>query len=196
LLLLALAGCAARPPLPPLPRPPEGAACYAALAAQGAAWRQAASPGARRGCVVADPIRLDASGRILWERPPLLACPLAAALGRFAEGALQPAALRELGQPVVRLHHLGAWDCRTRTGSLFRMSEHAGGRAIDLAAFELADGRRVAVKTDWENGRSGRFLRAVATAACGYFSVVLTPETDRHHQDHFHLDIGPHRVCD
>jgi hypothetical protein len=76
------------------------------------------------------------------------------------------------------------------------MSEHATGRAIDLAGFELADGSRVSVKDDWDEGQRGRFLREIATRACAYFSVVLTPETDRHHRDHLHLDVGPWRACD
>jgi hypothetical protein len=183
-------------PLPPAPRYAEGPACYAALAGAGVGWTRAASPGTRAACAIADPVRVEATGAVAWPRPPVIDCRLAAALGRFAREAIQPAARRELGQEVVRLHHLGAWDCRRRTGSLFRMSEHARGNAIDLAGFELADGSIVRVEEDWDEGRRGRFLRAVATRACVYFSVVLTPETDRHHQDHFHLDTGPHRACD
>jgi hypothetical protein len=126
----------------------------------------------------------------------VVACPLAAALAAFSRDVVQPEAERRFGQPVTRLHHLGAWDCRKRTGSLFRMSEHATGRALDLAGFELADGTSISVRQDWSNGPKGRFLREVARRACRYFSVVLTPETDRHHQDHLHLDLGPYRACD
>jgi hypothetical protein len=39
------------------------------------------------------------------------------------------------------------------------------------------------------------FLRALAERACAYFNVVLTPETDRYHYNHLHLDIGPYRLC-
>jgi hypothetical protein len=196
-LALALAGCAAhRPPLPPAPRYAAGPACYAGLGAESVRWTPASSPGRNGRCGVADPLRVEATGEIAWDRPPVIACPLAAALAAFTREAVQPSALRLLGQRVVRLHHLGAWDCRTRTGSLTRMSEHATGRALDLAGFDLADGSRVTVKADWGEGRRGRFLREIATRACAYFSVVLTPETDRHHRDHLHLDVGPWRACD
>jgi hypothetical protein len=181
--------------LPPLPRYASGGACYAALAASGIEGTRASSPGTAARCAIADPVRVEAAGGASWARPPVIACPLATALASFVREVVQPAARRELGQEVVRLHHLGAWDCRARTGSLFRMSEHASGRAIDLAAFELGDGTRVAVEDDWGEGRRGRFLREVATRACLYFSVVLTPETDRHHDDHLHLDVGPYRAC-
>ena len=39
------------------------------------------------------------------------------------------------------------------------------------------------------------FLHHVARNACRYFSVVLTPDSNRDHYNHFHLDIGPGRVC-
>jgi hypothetical protein len=192
-----LAGCAAPwPPLPPPPRYAAGPACYAALAADGVGWTSVAAPGGSGRCAIADPLLLAGTGGIAWARPTILACPLAAALAAFSRDVVQPEAERAFGQPVARLEHLGAWDCRKRTGSLFRMSEHAGGRALDLAGFELADGTRISVRHDWRNGPKGRFLRAVASRACNYFSVVLTPETDRHHHDHLHLDVGPHRACD
>jgi hypothetical protein len=179
-----------------MPRYAAGPQCYAELAPRGVYWARAPSPGSSRSCSVADPVRIDATGAIAWDRPAVVACPLAAALGTFSRDVLQPAAFAAFGQPVARLHHIGAWDCRTRTGSLFRMSEHAHGRALDLAALELADGTRISVKDHWDRGRRGRFLREVATRACGYFSVVLTPETDRYHHDHLHLDVGPQRACD
>lgn len=196
-MALALAGCAAqRPPLPPAPHYAAGPACYAGLGAENISWTAASTPSGTGRCGIADPLRVEATGNIAWDRPPIVACPLAAALAAFSREVVQPTARERLGQRVVRLHHLGAWDCRTRTGSLFRMSEHASGRAIDLAAFELADGSEVSVKKDWGKGQRGRFLREIATRACAYFSVVLTPETDRYHQDHLHLDVGPWRACD
>ena len=68
--------------------------------------------------------------------------------------------------------------------------------AIDLMAFELADGTMVSVKRDWrEGGAKAAFLKDVARASCSTFNVVLTPNHDRFHQDHLHLDIGPHTLC-
>ena len=45
------------------------------------------------------------------------------------------------------------------------------------------------------------FLREVFVAACSYFTTVLGPGADAHHDDHFHLDLARHdprgqrRVC-
>ena len=77
-----------------------------------------------------------------------------------------------------------------------RLSEHATGRAIDFAGIELADGRVISVKRDWRaGGANGAFLHDLARASCKRFNVVLTPNHDRLHQDHIHLDIGPHTLC-
>ena len=72
----------------------------------------------------------------------------------------------------------------------------AQARALDIAGFVLADGRTITVLAGWY-GRPDerRFLRAVAAAACRTFSVVLTPNSDRYHRDHIHVDIGPWRKC-
>ncbi|HYC13481.1 MAG TPA: extensin family protein, partial [Stellaceae bacterium] len=34
-----------------------------------------------------------------------------------------------------------------------------------------------------------------ASRACDYFSVVLSPDSDRYHYNHLHFDIGPWRLC-
>jgi hypothetical protein len=76
------------------------------------------------------------------------------------------------------------------------LSEHAFGNAIDIGGFRLADGRWVRV-TSWRNGGAEQaFLREVAQGACRHFTVVLTPESDTAHQDHFHLDLSDWPVCD
>jgi hypothetical protein len=68
-------------------------------------------------------------------------------------------------------------------------SEHAGANAIDVAAFVLEDGRRVSVLADWaDEGAEGRFLREARDGACRLFATVLSPDYNRAHRDHFHLD--------
>jgi hypothetical protein len=62
--------------------------------------------------------------------------------------------------------------------------------------FVLSDGTSVTVERDWSKaGPKATFLRHLARAACGYFSVVLTPSSNADHFNHFHLDIGPGRLC-
>jgi hypothetical protein len=196
-LLLCLGACAGeRMRLPPAPRWASGPACYAALPERDVSWAPATSPAANASCGVSDPIRVASAGTIDWSRDGLVACPLAAAMGAFASEAIQPAAMRYFGQPVLRLEHLGTWSCRRIAGFAGRWSQHAHGRAIDVAAFVLADGRRISVAEDWGlPGAPREFLRELARRGCDYFSVVLTPATNGDHSDHFHFDIGPDRAC-
>ena len=124
-------------------------------------------------------------------------CPLAVAWAMFETHALQPAAKRHLGQEVVRVEHLGTYSCRNlyhRDSG--RRSEHATANAIDIAGFVLADGRQVTLSKDW-SGEPGRaaFLRAVRDGACRFFDVVLSPDYNEAHRDHFHLDMGRYRAC-
>lgn len=219
LLLLALGACAAPPrphaPLPPPPPPPPqaqlldpDAACLRDLRQANVTFEAVQEFGSPGSCGVANPVKVSA-GTLAWNRPGVLSCTLARTLESFESEVVQPVAARVFGQPVVRLHHMGTYDCRnqrngTQTAATGgsggsrggRLSEHAKGRAIDVGAFELADGTLVSVKTHWRNaGRKSEFLNEVARASCERFNVVLTPNHDRLHQDHLHLDIGPHRLC-
>jgi hypothetical protein len=150
----------------------------------------------RGACEVEDPVRAEGAS-IAWDHSAIASCPLVSTMTSFEREVVQPAALRHLGQAVIRLDHLGTWSCRRQAGWFWpRWSEHATGKAIDVAGFELADGRRITVAGDWSRrGPARDFLREVAKGACRYFSVVLTPNTDRDHHDHFHLDIGPQHAC-
>jgi len=92
---------------------------------------------------------------------------------------------------------MGSHACRRMTGNAGRASLHARALALDLVGFEFPDGSRVTVFEDWsDRGPRGRFLRAVAKAACRHFAMVLTPRSDRFHLDHLHLDLGPFVRCD
>src|SRR5207245_10358232 len=79
-----------------------------------------------------------------------LACPLVSVLDQWIAGSVQPAALRWFGQPVVEIKQISAYSCRGMNGDPnANISEHAFGNALDIAAFVLADGRKVVVKTGW-----------------------------------------------
>lgn len=197
LLLLLLAGCgggtkATRTAAGFYDLPP--AQCLARLDGQGVRWSAWPQQGSGA-CRVAAPIRLDRLGTEL--RPELkTSCEMARAWLDFVP-TLQRIATRELGAPIARVDHLGSYGCRRMTGNRSRMSLHSSGRALDVAGFRTADGQVVVVDRDWrDRGRKGRFLRAVAQAACGHFAVVLTPESDDLHLDHIHVDIGPWRLCE
>ncbi len=179
------------------------AVCLHALGDDHAEFQPLGSFGEGR-CRIDNPVRLTA-GSVPWNHPGILTCAMARTLVEFEAQVVQPLAQQYFGQGVRRLDHFGTYDCRTRrtvasarlgTSKAGRLSEHAKGRAIDLAGFELDDGTEVSVKHDWHRGgAAGGFLHAVARAACRRFNVVLTPNHDRLHQDHIHMDIGPHTLC-
>lgn len=121
---------------------------------------------------------------------PPVTCPVAAALEMWRQRSVAPAARDMLGSELARIEHLGAFSCRRMYGgSDGPWSEHASGNAIDIAAFVLADGRRIRVLGDWQGSDpEAQFLRAVRDGACDTFATVLSPDYNAAHADHFHLD--------
>lgn len=120
-----------------------------------------------------------------------LACPIVSALDRWIAAAVQPAAQRWFGQPVVAVRQISAYACRGMNGNpRARISEHAYGNALDIAAFVLADGRQISVRRGWNGTPEEQgFLRDVQGAACEFFSTVLAPGSNRYHYDHIHVDL-------
>lgn len=183
----ALVACVARPP-PAAPRQ-----CQAELDRRGVAYAVAPMPASAAACAVDDPVRVSAA-RIAWSQPTIVACRFALTLDDFTRAVVEPLAQRYFGQRITLLRHYGAYSCRTtRTG---HDSLHAKGEAIDIAGFVLADGTVISVEHDWRRGGvRGRFLHELAREACGRFSVVLTPDSDRDHFNHIHLDSGRYTLC-
>lgn len=122
--------------------------------------------------------------------PPATTCAVAAALELWLRRGVQPAARELLVSPVARIEHFGAYSCRRLYGRAEGpWSEHATGNAIDVAAFVLADGRRISVVGDWAGeGAEARFLRRARDEACTVFGTVLSPDYNAAHADHLHLD--------
>lgn len=213
-LLLGLSACA-RPPAPPsavvAPQPAivdPDTACLNELSAMQVAFQPVEPFGEpEQGCGIANPVKVTA-GAVTWNRPGVVSCGMARTAARFEAEVVQPAAQAHFGQPLKKVHHAGTYDCRVRRNGRTqaaanlggsrggRLSEHSKGQAIDIVAFELADGTMVSVKRDWRAGNAkSAFLKEVARASCRSFNVVLTPNHDRLHHDHLHLDIGPHTLC-
>jgi len=121
------------------------------------------------------------------------ACPVAAALAKWEWDIVQPSAQRRLGAQVVAIEHFGSYNCRRLYGRPSGdWSEHAHANALDIAAFRLADGTRVAVVKDWTHGGAkAAFLHDVRDGACRLFATVLSPDYNAAHRDHLHLDQAP-----
>jgi len=123
-----------------------------------------------------------------------LACPVVSVLDRWISDGVQPAAVKWFHQPVAEIRQISAYSCRSMNGQRGApISEHAFGNALDVAAFTLADGRRVTVKDGWHGVPEERgFLHDVQLAACQRFSTVLAPGSNAFHYDHIHVDLARH----
>jgi hypothetical protein len=136
-----------------------------------------------------------ASGLVLRPKRAAATCAVNAGLALWLRHGVQPAAQRHLGSRVVALEHYGTNNCRRIGGrETGGWSEHATGNAIDIATFELADGRRVKIRSDWnDQGAASDFLRDSRDAGCGIFGTLLSPDYNAAHADHFHLDQAGRR---
>lgn len=169
--------------------------CDQALATSGLRVnRQANSPDAT--CPLLNTLRIQ-GGEVALSSSFLASCPLAVTFALFERHALQPAAQAIYGQAVARVDHLGSFACRNVYGrENARRSQHASADALDIAGFRLADGRTISVLKDWpRDNRDAQFLRQVRDGGCGLFSVVLSPDYNAAHHNHFHVDVGPWSVC-
>ncbi|HEY8380915.1 MAG TPA: extensin family protein [Microvirga sp.] len=174
----------------------DASECRAVLAASSLVSSPVPDEETGQGCGFTDAVEVERSS-IRFNRSFRATCPLAVSWALFEQHVLQPAARQYLNQSLTRVEHLGTYSCRNlyhREGG--RRSEHATANAIDIAGFVLADGTQVSVLTDW-NGSAAKasFLRAVRDGACRFFEVVLSPDYNEAHKDHFHLDRGRGGAC-
>ncbi len=124
-----------------------------------------------------------------------LACPIVSALDRWVSGGVQPAALHWFNSPVVTIHQIGSYSCRSMVGAgTSHISEHAFGNALDISGFTLADGRTITVKKGWHGSPEEQgFLHDVQLYACETFTTVLAPGYNPEHYNHIHVDLMKRR---
>ena len=149
-------------------------------------------------CFISDRVALSQVGDTALS-PLETRCAIALRLALWMEHSVQPAAKLHLGQHVSQLAHIGSYNCRamrTASGTSSRMSTHATADAIDIAGFSLADGSRIRVLDDWDGaGPKSNFLKDVRDGACTWFSLTLSPDYNRLHADHFHLQSRGWGLC-
>lgn len=194
-LALAVSACSSDTNSHIIPRE-RGSACLVSLSYHASAFDTAAKkPGMKTGCSVETPVSLSGT-QVSLSRPALMDCTLALRFSAFEAASIQPLAREIFHQEVKVYHHYGAYACRGRSSNRKRLSEHSYGKALDIGVFELSNGTRISVAKDWKGaGKKTEFLRKLSQSACKWFSVVLTPNSDRDHHDHLHLDIGPWKKC-
>lgn len=134
---------------------------------------------------------IAAVGPVAVKPAATLACPIVSVLERWLADSVQPAAQRWFGARVVEIKQISAYSCRGMNGNPHaHISEHAFGNALDIAAFTLADGRRIVVKDGWKGlPEEQGFLRDVQGGACQHFNTVLAPGSNVYHYDHIHVDL-------
>lgn len=150
------------------------------------------------GCGWTNGVRLASAGgvRASFDK---VTCEAAIALALWLEHDVQRLATELLGERVASIQSLGSYACRNiRGNSIWRnvRSQHAYANAIDIGGFVLKSGRVISIRRHWKgDGTEARFLRASHQRACSYFRVVLGPDYNAAHHDHFHLDRGPLSRC-
>jgi hypothetical protein len=119
-------------------------------------------------------------------------CTTAKAVQKWLKKSAQPAFKRKGG--ITKINVVASYACRNRNSSKRgKLSEHAKGKAIDIAGFTLGNGDKVTVLNGWNNRKYSKALRKSHAGACGIFGTVLGPNANAQHRDHFHFDTASYR---
>jgi hypothetical protein len=149
-------------------------------------------------CFISDRVDLRGVGQARLA-PLETRCAIALRMAMWEQHSLQPAAQEFLSTQVTSIAHIGSYNCRamrTNAGVSTRMSTHATADAIDIAGFGLADGTQIKLIADWEGADAkAAFLRAARDGACRWFDLTLSPDYNRLHADHFHLQSRGWGLC-
>ena len=120
---------------------------------------------------------------------PQMRCETAKSFETWTRKSAIPAVRRQTGERLTSMTVWVGYACRNRSSG-GRLSEHAKGNAIDISAFGTSKGKTFTVAKDWRKGAYGRAMLQMKKGACGPFGVVLHPDNDRHHWNHFHFDTS------
>jgi hypothetical protein len=170
--------------------------CTAELTRRGVSFKPASKPGIAIGVEITGPL-----GGVEWaptsKHPLIIDCSLAVSLDEAGRH------LRAVG--VTRATWSSAYARRTVRGS-GRPSKHSYGLAIDVPRMLAADAGELSVALDYEQGlgdrvdclghpatQAGALLKVTQCqlARSGLFHLVLSPDYDDAHHDHFHLEALP-----
>ncbi len=179
----------------------DPAACRQFLTSAGVAFTEIPDRSEQGFCHIRNAIRMTSGGPPLYPNSPMMACPVAAGLILWQRNGLKDAARNMMGSSVTRINHIGTYNCRRQYGrETGWVSEHASANAIDIQGFVFLSGAKASVLDDWnpkggEPTGAANFLREAQNQACDIFKVVLGPEANAAHENHFHLDMGPMSSC-
>lgn len=205
-MALALAACGrVERPVPQAPRAEvagpslrETAQCHADLRALGVDFQPLPDRQIAPGCALSGTVKLLDIG-VPTANLGAVRCGEARAYAAWARNGVAPAAYQILGSQLSRVVSMGSYACRNTVGTAgpARRSGHAIANAIDIAAFELKDGRRISILSDWNSPdpQVRRFLATIRTSACRRFGTVLSPDYNEAHRDHLHLEDDGKAFC-
>lgn len=169
--------------------------CYSLLTKAEIRYTSLGADAGTERCPLANVAVLDQSTLPYSVAPLRMSCHQIASLYIWEREIVSPAAEQILGSPVEEVLTYGSFSCRNIAGSS-RLSEHGRANAIDIGGFRLANGETIDVRQDWRaDSEKGEFLFAVRDGACKLFSVVLGPDYNAAHADHFHMDMGNSSIC-
>jgi hypothetical protein len=135
-----------------------------------------------KGCGVEDPVRVTSVAGVRLSQAATVDCSIAKALNSWVDEVAQPAFDGKLVELQIAAHYV----CRSRNNIRgAKISEHGKGRAIDISAFVLSNGKVLTVAQNYN-----KLLRRIYKAGCGYFKTTLGPGSDGYHEDHFHFDTS------
>ena len=144
----------------------------------------------RGSCGIENAVRVKSVLGVNLQPAARMDCTTANALKRWINEGVMPATDNQ----AASLHVVSEYSCRFRNSAASgKLSEHSFGRAIDIAAIRLNDGREISVLNGWNSQRDSTALRRMWQAACGPFGTVLGPEANRFHRDHFRFDTARYR---
>ncbi len=180
---------------PPAAEDPKAlAACLADLRAIGARFEPAAPIDDDGGCGIAAPVTLTKIlPDVALEPEATLRCETALQLAKMTRDMLKPAAKAAFPDKpeLTAIHQASGYVCRNRNSTENgKVSEHAYGNAIDIAALRFGERQEPVMIAKQDDGTAeAAFQRAFNAIACLYFTTVLSPGSDPTHQDHMHLDV-------
>jgi hypothetical protein len=109
-------------------------------------------------CGAPAPILVKSVGepKVKIEPAATMTCALAASLEAWLKDKVQPEAAAVFGSRVVKLENASSYVCRNRNnGTNTPLSEHALANALDISAFVLQSGERIAVLESWPRALAG-----------------------------------------
>lgn len=180
---------------PPAAEDPKAlAACLADLRAIGARFEPPSPIDDDGGCGIAAPVTLTKIlPDVALEPEATLRCETALQLAKMTRDMLKPAA--EVAFPdkpkLTGIRQASGYVCVNRNSAENgKVSEHAYGNAIDIAALLFGEAEEpVMIAKQHDGTAEAAFQRAFNAIACLYFTTVLSPGSDPTHQDHMHLDV-------